>query len=113
MLLFWYSGPNVTSLNVHAELNVVNSTAFEGSTLGEDNYCSGSNLCQNNEGDCDFDSHCDVGLSCGNDNCPSYLGFPSGADCCHDPCQGYEIQFVDQSGVSHDSFFHFTDHLIR
>ena len=39
--------------------------------------------CGENEGDCDNDSHCKSGLSCGDDNCPS--GFPPGYDCCYLP----------------------------
>ena len=89
MFVYWNSGPNITSFNVHAEIKAVNSTSFEDSTLGEDNYCSGSNLCQNNEGDCDFNNQCNYGLLCGNNNCPAYLGYPTGTDCCYDPCQGY------------------------
>ena len=71
MSIHLYSGPNVTSVNVHAELDIVNSTSFEDSNLGEDNYCFASNLCQNNEGDCDFNNQCDDGLLCGNNNCPA------------------------------------------
>ena len=37
--------------------------------------------CGENEGDCDFDSHCKAGLKCGTDNCPS--GFPLNYDCCY------------------------------
>ena len=37
--------------------------------------------CGENEGDCDYDSHCKAGLKCGSDNCPS--GFPSYYDCCY------------------------------
>ena len=37
--------------------------------------------CGENEGDCDTDSHCKPGLTCGIDNCPS--GFPSNYDCCY------------------------------
>ena len=33
-------------------------------------------------GDCDVDSHCKAGLTCGKDNCPSSLGWPTWVDCC-------------------------------
>ena len=86
MFVYWNSGPNITSFNVHAEIKAVNSTSFEDSTLGDDNYCSGSNLCQNNEGDCDFNNQCDYGLLCGNNNCPTESGHGSNTNCCYDYC---------------------------
>ena len=46
--------------------------------------CSTSHKCDENQGDCDNDSHCKSGLKCGTDNCP--LGFPNKAyDCCYKP----------------------------
>ena len=33
-------------------------------------------------GDCDVDSHCKTGLTCGKDNCPTALGWPTWVDCC-------------------------------
>ena len=46
--------------------------------------CTSSSPCKEDEGDCDYDSHCEGGLVCGNDNCPS--GFPdSSYDCCEKP----------------------------
>ena len=38
-------------------------------------------ICQEGEGDCDLDSHCEGSLRCGTDNCGK-PGWPSGADCC-------------------------------
>ena len=46
--------------------------------------CTSSSPCKEDEGDCDIDSHCEGGLVCGTDNCPS--GFPdSSYDCCEKP----------------------------
>ena len=52
------------------------------STLGDHNYCSMQNLCAEDEGDCDTDSHCNSGLKCGKNNCPPSFGWPSWVDCC-------------------------------
>ena len=52
-------------------------------TAPHDKECCDSKpeKCGVNEGDCDKDSHCKPGLSCGSNNCPSY--FPPGYDCCY------------------------------
>ena len=39
--------------------------------------------CEENEGDCDNDSHCNGDLKCGKDNCPA--NFHASADCCYKP----------------------------
>ena len=49
--------------------------------------CSSSSPCNVGGGDCDFDSHCASGLTCGNNNClndfsSSGSGWSSAADCC-------------------------------
>ena len=43
-------------------------------------------LCQEMEGDCDDDAHCEGSLECGNNNCP--LSYDHGMDCCYQnvPC---------------------------
>ena len=53
------------------------------SSTPKDPSCCNKNTekCGENEGDCDFDSHCKAGLKCGTNNCPS--GFPSDYDCCY------------------------------
>ena len=45
------------------------------------NCCGLSHKCDENQGDCDNDSHCKRGLKCGHDNCP--LEFPIEYDCCY------------------------------
>ena len=45
--------------------------------------CSTSNLCGEDEGDCDHDGQCREGHMCGIDNCRSSLGFESFYDCCY------------------------------
>ena len=39
--------------------------------------------CSENEGDCDFDYHCQGGQRCRSNSCPPSLGFDSITDCCH------------------------------
>jgi hypothetical protein len=62
---------------------------------GGNNCCSWSNKCQEGMGDCDNDSECTDGLSCGVDNCgdftqnnipdvyDSFTGWDKTDDCCH------------------------------
>ena len=44
--------------------------------------CTTASPCGVDEGDCDSDSDCQVGLKCGTNNCPSGFNFPAAADCC-------------------------------
>ena len=64
--------------------------------LGTWSFCSTSNLCQIDEGNCGhtwFDDYnvlsadyeCSGGLKCGHDNCPSYLELSPWVDCCYQP----------------------------
>ena len=81
-----YGIPN--KVNIYATFVKRNSTYFESQSLGDNDYCSGNNMCAENRGDCDFSSHCaNLWLICGNNNCPSNMGYPSGTDCCHNICQ--------------------------
>ena len=68
---------------------------LEASTLsvcnGWDDCCTSDRRCGEGEGDCDADSHCKEGLSCGTNNCPVVTNgtFTIGDDCCHRPaCTG-------------------------
>ena len=45
------------------------------------------NPCEENEGDCDNDNECQVGLKCGKD-CPAYLGFGPNINCCRKSVNG-------------------------
>ena len=49
---------------------------------GDKNFCQTDHLCQENEGDCDNDNECQNGLTCGENNCPTSLGFDLSVDCC-------------------------------
>ena len=61
--------------------------------LGTWSFCSTSNLCQIDEGNCghDYVSHisadyeCSGGLRCGHDNCPPQLELSHWVDCCYQP----------------------------
>ena len=50
---------------------------------GHDSFCTVDNLCDENEGDCDYDNQCKNGLTCGVDNCPDSIEFDSTDDCCY------------------------------
>ena len=51
--------------------------------VGDEYFCTTSNLCSENEGDCDSDAECQDGLLCGSNTCPTSLGFDSNIDCCY------------------------------
>ena len=45
-------------------------------------FCTSSDPCGIDEGDCDNDGECKDGLICGSDNCPPSFGFAFTIDCC-------------------------------
>ena len=47
---------------------------------GDLGFCS-CQSCSENEGDCDFHSHCQGDLKCGSNNCPDFYGVDSKTDC--------------------------------
>ena len=65
--------------------------------LGTWTFCSSSNLCQIDEGNCGHmfsynpvfmlsgDYSCSGGLKCGHDNCPTQLELSQWVDCCYQP----------------------------
>ena len=63
--------------------------------LGTWSFCSTSNLCKVNEGNCGYDNNdketyqadyeCLGGLKCGHNNCPPQLELSSWVDCCYQP----------------------------
>ena len=92
VLIEWYSGSVLANTGLFADITVIDTSSFGNETLGEDGYCSALNPCNHNEGDCDFDNHCDGSNSiCIDNGCPSELGFPTGTDCCFD-----EIKYCSQ-----------------
>ena len=58
--------------------------------VNEDDFCTSVNPCATDQGDCDTHDECQDGLSCGSNNCPDYLGYHSGFDCCYAPPVGDE-----------------------
>ena len=84
MLIAFMSDSSVTDAGFHASIHV---TAPLNAQLGEEGYCHTGSPCSINEGDCDLDMDCSGGnLRCGDNNCPSELGFSSDTDCCYDYC---------------------------
>ena len=98
VFMYFHSGSTPTKLDFYATFVMRNSSYFESQTLGDSDYCSGSNLCSANGGDCDFNTHCADGLTCQSDKCPSDMGYPIGTDCCYNYCQdGYSIFILAMS----------------
>ena len=48
---------------------------------GDDRFCN-CYACSENEGDCDYNHHCQNNHFCGSNNCLASLGFDSEIDCC-------------------------------
>ena len=55
--------------------------------LGGINFCSTSQLCEVDQGNCDYrgDHECAGGLKCGVNNCPASLELEKWVDCCYEP----------------------------
>ena len=51
-------------------------------TVGDDDFCTTTNPCGHDEGDCDDHDECQDGHLCGFKNCLLDLGFNSDIDCC-------------------------------
>ena len=47
-------------------------------SVGDEHFCTNTNPCGEDEGDCDSHDECNDGLICGSNNCP----FSSDTDCC-------------------------------
>ena len=58
--------------------------------MGEVHFCTTNNKCGVNEGGCNYDTDCEMGLRCGIEKCPVYLGFDSNVNCCSRPTNGHE-----------------------
>ena len=53
--------------------------------VGQIGFCAcnaAKQPCSENDGDCDFDHHCQGGHRCQSKSCASSLGFDSNTDCC-------------------------------
>ena len=50
------------------------------------NACSVANPCHVNQGHCFYDGQCVGDLRCGENNCPTELGYDSDTNCCYDYC---------------------------
>ena len=57
----------------------------------EDDFCTSTNPCGTNQGDCDTHDDCQDDLVCGSNNCLDSLGFHSVFDCCYAPAVGEEL----------------------
>ena len=55
--------------------------------LGGINFCSTSQLCEVDQGSCNYlsDHECARGLKCGANNCPASLEFERWVNCCYEP----------------------------
>lgn len=49
-------------------------------------FCTVTNPCRANEGNCYHDQQCFKGLKCGNRNCPIALGYANDTNCCYEHC---------------------------
>ena len=66
---------------------------------GDEHFCTTTNTCELNQGDCDTSDECIIGLVCGTDNCnyDTSLGFSALLDCCYNATIG-DYQFCS-SGI--------------
>ena len=71
----------------------------QGVSEGDEHFCTTTNTCALNEGDCDASNECNIGLVCGMDNCnyDTFLGFSTLLDCCYNASIG-DYQFCS-SGI--------------
>ncbi len=73
---------------------------MSGATNGQGDYCTGGDLCNLGEGDCDRDSECAGTLVCGYDNLINYLPTAkNGMDACTAPHCRSGTQNSDETGV--------------
>ena len=71
---------------------------------GGDSCCTSRNRCDIDQGDCDSDSDCKIGLKCGKDNCPTKSGhqWDSTDDCCYKPMPG-QINSISYELIGYDT----------
>ena len=74
------SDSSVTRAGYYAKIHTISFP--KRSPLGEVGYCTPRWLCNANEGHCESNDQCALGLNCGFDNCPPALGFQNGTNCC-------------------------------
>ena len=61
-------------------------------------FCTMSNPCRANEGNCYHDQQCSKGLKCDKSNCPIHLGYANDTNCCYEHCNGNEWLGLDYLG---------------
>ena len=62
---------------------------YHSTEVGDENFCTNVNPCEEDEGDCDSYEDCQTDLDCGSSNCPASLGLDSEVDCCYpNSCPG-------------------------
>ena len=79
------SGPTTTTATTTTATTTTATTTTAPTTtfsIGHEDFCTTSNPCADDQGDCDSNSECQSNLFCGSNNCPAYLGFGSEVDCC-------------------------------
>ena len=64
--------------------------------VGGEHFCTNTNTCGENEGDCDANNECQGGLECGVNNCPESLGF-NNVDCCQGCCQKIIVTYATEN----------------
>lgn len=52
-------------------------------------FCTMTNQCRVNEGNCYHDQQCSKGLKCGKNNCPIHSGYANGTNCCYEHCNDW------------------------
>ena len=74
------------SLGFNSNINCCTQRGVDNGGL---NFCTSSNPCSIDEGNCNFDSECKYGLICSN-HCSSSFGFGPSVNCCSQPILGDE-----------------------
>ena len=62
--------------------------------VGDEDFCSSINPCEEDQGDCDNNNECQNNLVCGTNNCPDSLGFEAEVDCCYNANHGKPIYYM-------------------
>ena len=106
IMLYSY-GTSPSRIALQLELTNRISSTYGSQVSGDDNFCTVDQPCGINQGDCDFDTQCFSGLKCGDNNCPTALGFENGTDCCDDPCSGFNMQNTTVQTFNYPYFYGF------
>ena len=86
--LFCGSNNCPDSLGFHSEFDCCYAPA-----VGDEHFCTTTDPCAVDEGNCDFSNECQSNLFCNAaSSCPTYLGFASDINCCFSGsgCESYD-----------------------